>query len=154
MHHYTECGLDNVFLDNGYNIIQDKEDEYISFNNLDGMHIAIATAICNQKYWLSSDQFKFLRKELDLSQSSLGNLLFCDRQTIARWEKGECPITHTQDVLLRAIYLESINQDIGVTKMIKLLLSSEGTKEIKNHTLRQEECGSWSLCHTPCPNID
>ena len=64
MYHYNECGLDNVYLENGYTVEYEDGEEFVSFDDFEGIHRAIAKAICEQSSWLSREQFKFLRKEM------------------------------------------------------------------------------------------
>lgn len=143
MYHYDECGLENVYLENGYTVKYEDGEEFISFDDFEGIHRAIAKAICEQSSWLSKEQFKFLRKEMNLSQSALGSLLFCDRQTIARWEKGESPITQAQDILLRAIYMESINETSHVAMMIESLADADVDDALKALVLQEDAQGKW-----------
>ncbi|KJR21503.1 helix-turn-helix domain-containing protein [Vibrio sp. S234-5] len=143
MYHYTECGLDNVYLENGYTIEEEDGEKFVSFDDFEGIHQAIANAICEQSAWLSKEQFKFLRKELNLSQSALGTLLFCDRQTIARWEKGETPISRPQDVLLRAIYRESINKESHIALMLEALADADIDNSQQNLVLQECGDGKW-----------
>ncbi|EAS76922.1 transcriptional regulator, XRE family protein [Vibrio alginolyticus 12G01] len=143
MYHYNECGLDNVYLENGYTVEYEDGEEFVSFDDFEGIHRAIAKSICEQGSWLSREQFKFLRKEMNLSQSALGSLLFCDRQTIARWEKGESPISQAQDILLRAIYLESINETSHVAMMIESLADADAEEALKDLVLQEDKDGKW-----------
>ncbi|WP_277207054.1 helix-turn-helix domain-containing protein [Vibrio misgurnus] len=143
MYHYTECGLDNVYLENGYTLEIEDGEQFVSFDDFEGIHQAIAMAICEQSVWLSKEQFKFLRKELNLSQSALGALLFCDRQTVARWEKGDTPISRAQDVLLRAIYTESINRESHVALMLEALADADIADQLQKVVLHEDPTGKW-----------
>jgi hypothetical protein len=67
MYHYTECGLNNIYLINGIKITEEDGEEFVSYANFDGIQQAIATSICSQITWMSPEQFKFLRKEFNLS---------------------------------------------------------------------------------------
>ena len=49
-----------------------------------------------------------------MSQSKFGELTFNDRQTIARWEKGQVPITPLSDLIIKAILFESIDEEKSV----------------------------------------
>ncbi|MBF5094515.1 hypothetical protein F1643_08485 [Azospirillum sp. INR13] len=68
MHHYTMCGLDNVYLENGY-VQKDTEDgPVVSIEDLDGLHRAIANDIADKKGRLTGRELRFLRSVLRLSQ--------------------------------------------------------------------------------------
>lgn len=69
-----------------------------------------------QKGHLTGTEFRFLRKELDLSQHRLADLIGTTEQTVALWEKrGKIP--KTADRMLRAIYLETIDGNVKLKEM-------------------------------------
>ena len=103
-YHYTESGLTNVWLANGYTVRKTKYGEGVSIQDADGLHRALARVLSN-KARLTGTEVRFLRKELGLSQRSLGELLGVSDQAVALWErKGRLP--KTADRLLRLIYVE------------------------------------------------
>ena len=101
---YTESGLTNVWLANGYTIRKTKYGEGVTIHDMDGLHRALARALSN-KPRLSGTEVRFLRKEMGLSQRGLGELLGVTDQAVSLWErKGQLP--KTADRLLRLIYVE------------------------------------------------
>ncbi|MGM0541874.1 MAG: helix-turn-helix domain-containing protein [Pseudomonadota bacterium] len=138
MYHYTECGLDNIYLQNGYNESDLDGESYISIDSIDELHAAIGELLVEQSIALSPKEFRFLRTELNLSQKVLGGILDVDGQTVARWEKGETNIPRTSDVVLRAIYLESIDKDSSVALMLQALSETEAQKTIERIVLAEE----------------
>jgi putative transcriptional regulator len=71
---YTESGLTNVWLANGYAIRKTKYGEGVSVQNVVGLHRALARALSN-KPRLTGTEVRFLRKEMGHSQRGLGELL-------------------------------------------------------------------------------
>ena len=92
MYHYTLCGLDNVWLVNGYTLHETEYGPGISFDDADGLDRAIAMHLIENKPRLSGKEFRFLRKEMLLSQHALAEFLGNDEQSVAKWEKtGRVP---------------------------------------------------------------
>ncbi|AEG32132.1 helix-turn-helix domain-containing protein [Thiomicrospira cyclica] len=121
LYHYTECGLDNVYLANGYEVVIEDGETYTSIHALDDLHAQIGHALTQKTSALTAQEFRFLRTELNLSQKALGDLLGVDGQTVARWEKGETTIPRTSDVILRAYYQETLQQDSHIALLLKSL---------------------------------
>lgn len=124
-YHYTESGLSNIFLRNGYTIETIDGEEYTSIDDIDNLHRAIALLLVEKDTNLKSNEFRFIRELLNLSRSNLSNLLGYDQQTIGRWEKDETPIPKNIDVILRQIYLESINKTSALSYHLKRLANAE-----------------------------
>ncbi len=102
---YKECGLDGIFLHNGYHVIEHDGECFVSVEDTEGLHRSIGEFLVIQKKELTSKEIRFLRKTMDLTQSELGRWMGKDSQTVARWEKGQTDIPTVADRLLRAIFL-------------------------------------------------
>jgi DNA-binding transcriptional regulator YiaG len=123
MYHYTETGLTNVWLANGY---QRKKTAYgtaVAIEDADGLHRAIGRAIARQSH-LTGSEFRFLRKEMDLSQSGVAKLLGTSDQTVALWERRG-KISQTADRMLCAIYLESIEGNVKLMELVARIAERE-----------------------------
>jgi len=139
-YHYTESGLDNIYLLNGVNFVQEDGDTFTSIDDLEQLHIQIGKTLVEKTSPLLAKEFRFLRIELNLSQKALAELLGVDSQTIARWEKGETTIPRVSDVVLRAYYSESLQEDSRIGLMLKTLAETETSQamtriafEAQNH---------------------
>jgi len=73
---YNKCGLGNVWLRNGYTIKQTRYGKAVVIRDVEGLHRAIAKAL-SRKRKLSGTEFRFLRKEIGLSQEALGRIFGC-----------------------------------------------------------------------------
>jgi len=122
--HYTDCGLDNVYLVSGYEIENTPYGEGLAIKNLDQLHKAIGLNLSSQKKVLSGKELRFLRKQMNLTQSELGKFLGLSSQQVARWEKGESEISGPADLLVRALFIQSVG---GVLDLQKLAASLEET---------------------------
>ena len=74
-YHYTESGLDSVYLQNGCEIVTSRKGKGVIIQDIDGLHEAIGQDIVGNKKKLRGKEFRFLRNELLLSQGVLGALV-------------------------------------------------------------------------------
>jgi len=107
-YHYTECGLDNVYIGGMDVLIDDHGDEVYAIPNINGLHKVIAHAIVNQQSGMGGKELRFLRTEIGMTQAELAKLVHCDAQTVGRWERGETPIQPAADVIVRTLVLEKL----------------------------------------------
>jgi putative transcriptional regulator len=108
-YHYTGCGLDNVWLANGYTVHEDVYGTSVEIEDLPGLHRTIGRALANKLAPLTGQELRFLRIEMDLSQRRMGELLGRQAQTVALWEKGENPPENV-DYLVRHIYRQFLGE--------------------------------------------
>jgi DNA-binding transcriptional regulator YiaG len=102
---YRACGLDEIYLLNGYDLEDHDGETHVSVTKVDELHQAIGRHLVMHRKGLSPKEIRFLRNSMDLSQVQLAAVLGKDSQSVARWEKGQCEIPGTAEKLLRAIYL-------------------------------------------------
>lgn len=103
---YRGCGLDDVYLMSGYEKEETPDGEGVSIKNLDELHQAIGRYLAQEKKVLSGKELRFLRLQMDLTQSHLARFLGMDSQSVARWEKGQFAIPGAADLVVRALFLE------------------------------------------------
>lgn len=128
-YHYTECGLEDVYLVNGYEIRHMDGEEGVAVKHVDALHQAIGVALVTEKKILSGKELRFLRNEMDLTQAELGQLMGLTDQSVARWEKDQYEIPNAADSLLRALYLGHINQTTDLRELIESLKSMDSTTD-------------------------
>lgn len=140
MYHYTESGLSNVWLKNGYVIKKTPYGEGVSIQDVEGLHKLIGTLI-SQRPKLTGKELRFLRKEMELSQRALGEVLGTSEQNISLWERrGNVP--KVSDRLIKLIYLEHINPkgNIKIRELIDRLNEEDARAEDR---LEFEKATSW-----------
>jgi DNA-binding transcriptional regulator YiaG len=121
-YHYTDSGLDNVWLENGYTIHQTPYGEGISIQNTEGLHRAIGEWLIALPKPLSGAELRFLRLEMELTQRDLAGILGADEQAVRRWEKAKSKaINGPADRLLRALYSEYLHGDGSVRRVVDRL---------------------------------
>ena len=140
---YRECGLDNVYLLNGFTVKQTKHGETVTIHDMDGLHRVIGSYLVRERKTLSGREIRFLRHELGLSQKTLGRWLEKSGQTIARWEKGKVNVDGPADRLLRVLYELHTAGSRSVKRLLRELA------EMDNHvdeSVQFEETGKgWKL---------
>lgn len=109
MYHYQLCGLPNIFLVNGYKKHETFQGEGISIDRVDELHKAIAMAIIQSPTDMTGAEFRFLRKEMNLSQKGLARLMGVEDLAVTQWEKKEpTPIaSRMMQVIARSHYTDS-----------------------------------------------
>lgn len=145
MYHYTECGLDSVHLKNGYRIEDGAHGKGVSIHDIDGLHETIARGIIAKESHLTPKEFRFLRHELDLSQSSLGRIMEKTDQTVAKWEKGEVNIPVLADKAIRDLYLNNLGESQTASILNKLAELDRALHETKLDIERLETEHLWRL---------
>ena len=112
--HFTACGLDNVFLGSGYDVVDTPEGHGVRIRNLDALHCAIGEYLAAHKKTLDGKELRFLRKQMELTQVQLGDLVGLSSQQVARWEKDQCDISGAAESLLRVLFMEHLHKNISV----------------------------------------
>ena len=120
MYHYTESGLDNVYLANGYEFVEAPGGRAVRISDIDGLHEAIGRTLISDKKNLSGKEIRFLRHEMLMSQAKLAKLIEVGEQTVHRWEKGKAEIPKPAEALIRLLYREHI-KDKGVSSIRRCL---------------------------------
>jgi len=106
-YHYVQCGLDNVWLINGFEIIETEYGQSVRIDRADELDITIAAHLTEKPAPLTGPEFRFLRQQLDMSQKRIGELMGKEAQTVAIWEKGGA-LNKDVDFLIRHIYRQVV----------------------------------------------
>lgn len=119
MYHYTESGLQNIYLANGFKERKVAGGKAVAIIDVEGLHQAIGRSLARKGH-LTGAEFRFLRKELDLSQTRFGALAGASEESVSLWERrGRVP--KSAALFLQAIYLEAIDGDIEFRKLVEEL---------------------------------
>ncbi|MBI4838849.1 MAG: helix-turn-helix domain-containing protein [Nitrospirae bacterium] len=104
-YHYTESGLDNVFL---YTRIYKCEcgETIVDIPNIYGLNELIAQIIVKKSAMLKGKEIRFIRKQLHLKATEFASRLGVDKVTVSRWENDEEKIGVANDRLIRMIYTQ------------------------------------------------
>lgn len=120
--HYKMCGLDNVWLLNGFAVEETAYGPGVRVEAADELHRVLARTIVQDKAAMSGPELRFLRKLMGLSQNGLAQLLGCNNQRVARWEKGQtAAIDPSADRLMRMLVLEWLGEGCHVKEALERL---------------------------------
>ena len=103
MYHYTDGGLRNIWLANGYERVETRYGEALTIQDLPGLTRAICKALIRKNSKLTGAEFRYLRQAMLMSQASLGRTLSRTDQAIAGWEKNS-KVPKFADQMLRVVY--------------------------------------------------
>jgi DNA-binding transcriptional regulator YiaG len=106
--HYTACGLDDVYLVNGFTRETVDGEQFTTIEDMDSLWKAVAKHLVTKRKMLAPKEIRFLRNQMEMTQADLAARLRVSDQTIARWEKGKGDaIPGPADIMLRVLYLAS-----------------------------------------------
>lgn len=147
MYKYLGCGLDNILLRNGYELRKTASGvNVVAIQDVAGLHSAIAQNLCDVTRPLTSKEFKFLRKELDMSQRQVALLARVEEQTVSLWERGSS-INSASEMLLRSLMKESLSGNPEVRALMDRFcaLDRETRANESQADLEFEACPDWRL---------
>ena len=110
MYHYTESGLDNVYITEGFSLEETDYGKTVSIADTEGLHAAIGRSLVDSPALLTGAEFRFLRLEMDISQRRLAALIGADEQAVRRWEKARGKsVKGPGDRMMRVLYMQFMN---------------------------------------------
>ena len=106
---YTECGLDNVFIEGIEAGVDDDGDEVLYIPAVNALHKTIARGIVESESGVTGQELRFLRTMMGLTQAELARHVHHDAQSVARWEKNRTPIQPASEIVIRLLAVEKLN---------------------------------------------
>ncbi len=93
LYRFSDAGLKNVWLMNGYTIKRTRYGDAVVIQDVAGLTRVICRALVRKIGRLNGAEFRYLRLHLRLSQKALAKLLGNTEQSVANWEKrGRVPL--------------------------------------------------------------
>lgn len=119
LYHYTESGLKNIWLKNGFSVHKTSHGKGVAIVDADALHAVIGIAITRRPK-MTGAELRFLRKEMGLSQSGLAEIVGSTEQSVSLWErKGRIPVA--ADRLIKLMYVEQKQGNVKIQAMIERL---------------------------------
>lgn len=107
-HHYTACGLPNVYLDG----VETRTcpacgTSEVAIPRVALLHRLIAREVANNAARLTGAEIRFLRKYLGWSGRDMARHFGVTPETVSRWENDKEPMGATADRLLRVLAMRA-----------------------------------------------
>lgn len=113
LYRYIECGLDDVYLKNGFERFESVRGTRVAIRDIDSLHQEIGVHLCRQRSELSGKEIRFLRREMLMSQALFAGLINVSEQTVHRWETEKSKMSGAAEALLRLLYAEHAHRPKG-----------------------------------------
>lgn len=146
---YKGCGLDYVWLENGYTRIETPYGTGTKIEDSEGLDRAIALMIVERASPITGSELRFLRQLIGMSQLDIGVTWLAkkDAQPVARWEKsGNIP--ETEERLLRVNFTAYFNGDAGINESVRRINFMSRVKNDKTVFVRDEH-DDWKVESAP-----
>jgi putative zinc finger/helix-turn-helix YgiT family protein len=118
-HHYTESGLQNVWLI-GVDIFEcDCGENFAFIPCVQELHKLIAEILLRKEGQLSGREIRFLRKHMGMKSKDFANEIGVKPVTVSRWENGDSPPSESIDRLIRLLYAARMGLGEIATELVK-----------------------------------
>lgn len=152
-YHYTESGLDDVWLANGF----DRQGfgaygTAVAVDDEQSLWRTLGRTIASQDSRMHGQELRFLRTQLGWTQTQLGKRLgYNDGQMVARWEKtGHAPVPLAADAFIRAAYRERLGEAPMITQTsARLAEIAHQPGSDRQRVLRRNADGDWIFDQSP-----
>ena len=125
MYHYTDGGLTNVWLQNGYEVRSTPYGNGVAIYDLEGLVKEICLALAVKSSPLDNNEFRYIRSVgMLLSQVGLGSTMGVDARSVARWEKHGRP-PRWADRIIRVLYIAHADGDQTTRSVINRINTVE-----------------------------
>jgi DNA-binding transcriptional regulator YiaG len=141
MYRYTDGGLRNVWLVDGYELRKTPFGDGVVIHDLDDLTKAVCMALAEKPGVLTGVEFRYIRSAgMLLSQPALGKLMGIDGQSVARWEKsGRVP--RWADKLARLLYMAHAHGNEPIRRAVERVQTVE--RLVGQRIVVQDLQGHW-----------
>ena len=140
---YRSCGLDGIYLLNGYSVENHDGERHVSVTKMEELHQAIGLHLVTRRKGLAPKEIRFLRDTMGLTQAELAARLGNDQQSVARWEKGNCEAPGASEKLLRLVFLVHFMDDDDLRSLRGLVEGPIGDLDALDQTESPEARFEW-----------
>lgn len=126
----------------GYKLHDTPYGKSITIDDIKGLHKQIGTALINKPGLLTSDEVRFLRRELGLSQKVLAQTLSVAEITVRGWESSKAKISGPADRLPRVLYKDYTDPDSLARELVDQLARLDAQVQKSMKQLKFEVLGN------------
>ena len=141
MYHYKECGLDNVWLENGFTEKITPYGKAVAIDNAINLHQTIALDLTMKVGKLTTNEFRFMRAILGISEDGFAQCLGDTEQSVNLWERTENIPTYA-DSIARMLVSEKLKGNIKVSSVIERINTVE--RMCKQKIVAREDKHKWT----------
>ena len=124
MYHYKECGLDNVWLENGFTAKATPYGKAVAIDDAIDLHKVLTLNLTMKKGRITGKELRFMRVVLGMSQEGLGKCVGATEQSVSLWERtGKVP--QSADSIVRMLASEKLNGNSKVSDVIERINTVE-----------------------------
>jgi len=118
-HHYTESGLQNVWL-MGVELFEcDCGENFAFIPCAQELNKLISQILLRKEGQLSGREIRFLRKHMGMKSKDFAKEIGVKPVTVSRWENGDSPPTEPLDRLIRLFYAARMGLGEIATELVK-----------------------------------
>ena len=140
---YRACGLEGIYLLNGYSMEEHDGEQHMSVTKMEQLHQAIGRHLVTRRKGLAPKEIRFLRNTMDLTQADLADRLGNNAQSVARWEKGQCEVPGASEKLLRLVFLAHFMSDEDLSALRDFLVSKLSELDALDETEQTQARFQW-----------
>jgi DNA-binding transcriptional regulator YiaG len=126
------CGLENVYLLDGYKSLDFEGTKVHSYVSVKDLYVAIGRAIALSRHPLTGHEFRFLRKALGWSQTEAGAILDKTSQAVAKWEKEVTPVPRADGHIIRLAWLRQF-EPVSIPDMVNRMFGDHPGQAMRTY---------------------
>lgn len=128
MHEFQDAGLTDVFLSNGFLVHETRHGRAVGICKVELLTHSVCVALALRTGKLRGNEFRYIRRALELTQATLASMFGRTEQTVANWEKrNQVPLEAS--LLLKEMCLRKFGYVDLVQKILNQLGKSEFSQD-------------------------
>lgn len=118
---YPHFAFTQLRLVNGYRELDTEYGPAREYEREDELEHCIRRLVVRKPGPLTGPELRFLRRGLEISQASFGQMLDRDAQTVARWEKSFDAVPKFVDLVIRMRFAERFDPELSIKQILSFV---------------------------------